>query len=131
MMKINKRNPIGGGGFTLVELLVVIAIIGVLMGIVVVVLNPAQILIRSRQGVCKANVGRVCEASAACYVAMNDVTLCDTAAETGATLPSSPCAVSITATTGVVTATQDGCTYSCDPTTGIVSQTGTTCYTPD
>ena len=54
-------------GFTLIELLVVIAIIGVLMGIVVVVLNPAQILIRSRQGICKANVGRVCEASAACY----------------------------------------------------------------
>ena len=117
-------------GFTLIELLVVIAIIGVLMGIVVVVLNPAQILVRSRQGVCKGNVGRVCEASAACYVTMNSTSACDTAAETGATLPTTPCTVSLTATTGVVTATQNGCTYSCDPVTGITTQSGATCYTP-
>ena len=123
------KNKYGLPGFTLVELLVVIAIIGVLMGIVVVVLNPAQILVRSRQGVCKGNVARVCEASAACYVAMSSAASCDTAAKVGATLPSTPCVVSITATTGVVTGTQDSCVYSCNPTTGVVSQSGT-CYTP-
>jgi len=118
------------GGFTLIELLIVVAIIGVLMGIVVVVLNPAQILIRSRQGVCKGNVGRVCEASAACYVAMGSASLCDTDSETGATLPTAPCAVTITGTTGVVRASQDGCGFACNPVTGIVTQSGTTCYAP-
>jgi prepilin-type N-terminal cleavage/methylation domain-containing protein len=113
-------------GFTLIELLVVIAIIGILMGIVVAVINPATILIRSRQSVAKANVARVCEAARACYAAMNRDSLCDSDAEIGVTFPSG---VSIDASYNVV-ATRDSCTYTCDISdTGGVTQSGT-CYTP-
>jgi len=114
-------------GFTLIELLVVIAIVGVLMGLVIAVINPATILYRSRQGVCKANVARTCEAVIACYTAMNDVTKCDDKDKVGVTLPTSPCSVTITSGTGVVSGTQDSCTFTCTPAGGMQTPTGT-CY---
>ncbi len=120
-MRFNKQ------GFTLIELLVVIAILAVLMGIVIVVINPAQIRIRSNQSVCKSSVARVCEASMACYAAMADAAKCDTVAKIGVDLPTTPCAVAIAATTGVVTATQDLCTFTCNPATGMADPSGT-CY---
>lgn len=46
MSKYNKG--IGEGGFTLVELLVVVAIIAVLAGVVIVAINPAALLQKSR-----------------------------------------------------------------------------------
>jgi len=100
-------------GFTLIELLVVIAIIGVLMGLVVIVIDPATILKRSRQGVAKANVARVCEAMIACYSAQNDMEDCDTADEIGVTTQGG---VTVDATTNTAYKTQDTCKFTCDPT---------------
>lgn len=47
-MKKIKRMGHGSGGFTLVELLVVVAIIAVLAGVVIVAINPAALLQKSR-----------------------------------------------------------------------------------
>ncbi len=108
-LKIERGLP----GFTLIELLVVIAIIGILMGMVVVIIDPATILKRSRQGVAKANVARVCEAMIACYTAQNDMEDCDTTDEIGVTAQGG---VTVSATTNTAYKTQDTCKFTCNPT---------------
>lgn len=48
-MQMNRKAmPAGRQGFTLIELLVVIAIIGILMTAVVLVINPAEMMAKSR-----------------------------------------------------------------------------------
>jgi len=60
MMTLNKR------GFTLIELLVVIGIIGILAGIVISVINPAQQRVKANQAVMRASVEKACLAAVAC-----------------------------------------------------------------
>lgn len=76
-------------GFTLIELLIVIVIIGILAGVVLAVLNPAQIIRRSRQSSARALLAKACYAYSACYNTSYDATgsidssKCDTASEIG------------------------------------------------
>lgn len=69
-------------GFTLVELLVVIAIIGVLMGIVVLGINPAERINEAKDAKASANVRSVATGMEACItVNEGSLTACDTAGE--------------------------------------------------
>jgi len=45
---MNRKNDVGGSGFTLVELLVVVAILGILMVAVVLAINPVEIMRKGR-----------------------------------------------------------------------------------
>jgi prepilin-type N-terminal cleavage/methylation domain-containing protein len=81
-VRLNKRNPIKGGGFTLIELLVVIAIIGVLMGAVIVAINPTKRLADARDANGKTRVATVASAMESCYtVNVGSFASCDTMAK--------------------------------------------------
>lgn len=68
-------------GFTLVELLVTIAIIGVMMGAVIVAINPAKRLADARDADGKTKVAAVASAMEACYtVKLGSYVNCDTTA---------------------------------------------------
>ena len=54
-------------GFTLIELLVVIAVIGVMMGAVIVAINPAKRLADARDADGKGRVASVASAMEACF----------------------------------------------------------------
>ena len=62
--------------FTLIELLIVVVIIGILAGIVLAVLNPAQQQLRARQGVFQSNMNKVCTALYACAASTTNVAYC-------------------------------------------------------
>ncbi len=69
-------------GFTLIELLVVIAIIGVMMGAVIVAINPAKRLADARDSEVKTKVNAVASAMEACYtVNVGSYANCDTIAK--------------------------------------------------
>lgn len=69
-------------GFTLIELLVVIAIIGVMMGAVIVAINPAKRLADARDSDGKTRVNAVASAMEACYtVNVGTYVPCDTSGE--------------------------------------------------
>ncbi|MFH1565774.1 MAG: prepilin-type N-terminal cleavage/methylation domain-containing protein [bacterium] len=60
MRNVNKK------GFTLIELLIVIAIIGILAGILIAVINPAQQRLKANQAVMRSSVSKACLAAVAC-----------------------------------------------------------------
>lgn len=124
-MKLKFKNKYGLPGFTLIELLVVIAIIGILMGMVIVIINPATIRTRTRQGVGRANVARACEALLACMAATNNTGYCDSWTEIGVNQPTQPVSASIGA--GGISMTVDTCTFSCTPTGGMQAPSGAGC----
>jgi prepilin-type N-terminal cleavage/methylation domain-containing protein len=67
MMKIRKCLPAGRQGFTLIELLVTIAVIGVMMGAVIVAINPAKRLADARDSDGKTRVASVATAMESCF----------------------------------------------------------------
>ncbi len=76
------KNKYGLPGFTLIELLVVIAIIGILMGAVVVGINPTERLQDARDANKKTIIASIGAAMEACYtVNEGSYTNCDTVAE--------------------------------------------------
>ncbi|MFC1621968.1 prepilin-type N-terminal cleavage/methylation domain-containing protein [Patescibacteria group bacterium] len=64
MKKFNKGA--NDGGFTLIELLIVIVIIGILAGVVISVMNPAEQQRKAREAVVRANTDKLCLAMHAC-----------------------------------------------------------------
>ncbi|MFH1955763.1 MAG: type II secretion system protein, partial [Patescibacteria group bacterium] len=50
-------------GFTLIELLIVIAIIGILAGVLIAVINPAQQRLKANQAVMRSSVSKACLAA--------------------------------------------------------------------
>ena len=70
-------------GFTLIELLIVIVIIGILAGLLVTVINPAQQQMKAREAVLRANVEKGCLGLHACGSTTDDANNCDTKAEVG------------------------------------------------
>ncbi len=89
-------------GFTLVELLVVIAIIGILAGVVLIAINPAQLLMKARDSQRLQDMDTVHKAFGLA-LADNEVTLSDT--------------------TGCLTCTSDTGTQAVDGTNGWVKFT--------
>ena len=119
------KNKYGLPGFTLIELLVVIAILGVLMGMVIVVINPASIRTRANQGVGRANVARACDALLGCMAVTNDTTYCDSWTEIGVNALTTPATATIG--TGGISMTVESCVFSCTPTGGMQAPSGTAC----
>ncbi len=70
-------------GFTLIELLIVIVIIGILAGIVITVINPAQQQLRARETVLRTNVEKGCLALHSCAATSTNANMCDTKDEIG------------------------------------------------
>lgn len=69
-------------GFTLIEMLLVIVIVGILMGAVVVGVNPVKRINDAKDAVVKSNVGTVGSAIEACYTKNQATwTACDTLQE--------------------------------------------------
>src|SRR3989339_2267431 len=64
-------------GFTLIELLIVIVLIGILAGIVLTVLDPAQLQRRARETVLRTNVEKVLLALNSCASTTEDATNCN------------------------------------------------------
>lgn len=131
-------------GFTLIELLIVIVIIGILSGVVLTVINPAQQMRRARQTVFRANAEKGCLAFLACTGSTTSAVTCsgstdalaltaigftdplNPAATTGITAPIykvSPLSPAV-GDTLTFTSTYDGCIYTCSasPTNGTVTQ---------
>lgn len=129
-------------GFTLIELLIVIVIIGILAGIVLSVINPAQQQAKAREAVLRSNVNKVCLAMFACANTQDGtaaVAACDTHPELGTNDPSGTPTGSSYAFTAAspnltVSGTLGACTYECsiNTATGVSTptrvRTGTTCF---
>ncbi|KKS31806.1 hypothetical protein A2380_01825 [candidate division WWE3 bacterium RIFOXYB1_FULL_43_24] len=125
MRRLFKRNPqlIDASGFTLIELLLVIVIIGILSGIVIAVINPAQVRRRSAETVMRANTDKVCYAMQACAATrLNPEVACITFEGISATQPNGNPTGSVyginysTPPNIVVTGTASGtnpCVFSC------------------
>ncbi len=78
-------------GFTLVELLIVIVIIGILAGLVITIINPRRMQMRSGHSIIRANVGRACQAIIACASSTTTPeTSCNTGALAGFNQPNTP-----------------------------------------
>ena len=77
-------------GFTLIELLIVIVIIGILAGVVLAVINPAQQQLKANQSVLRSSTEKMCLALQACGTTTTDANQCDTKAEAGITVPAVP-----------------------------------------
>ena len=87
-------------GFTLIELLIVIVIIGILAGVVLSVLNPAQAQRKASESVLKANTEKLCLALFSCAATTSDARNCDAdAASIGATAPTAPTSAAYTVST--------------------------------
>lgn len=73
---------IGNKGFTLIELLVTIAVIGVMMGAVIVAINPAARLRDARDSDGKGKIAGTASAMEACFTKnLGSYASCDTVAE--------------------------------------------------
>ena len=78
-----ERNTLG---FTLIELLIVIVIIGILAGVVISIINPAQVQRKAREATMRANVDKYCTALYACAsTRLDPLNDCNSFAEIGAT----------------------------------------------
>ena len=77
-------------GFTLIELLIVIVIIGILAGVILAVINPAQQQLRANQSVLRSNTEKMCLALQACGSATTSALDCGTKALVGITTPTVP-----------------------------------------
>jgi len=114
----NKRN-----GFTLIELLIVIAVIGILAGVLIAVINPAQQRTKANQAVMRSNVSKACLAAVACISASSTAYCTNTAAELGINLtddnpPGSVYVYNRDIPTGRlinITGTMDTCLVTCTP----------------
>jgi prepilin-type N-terminal cleavage/methylation domain-containing protein len=74
-------------GFTLIELLIVIVIIGILAGVVLTVINPAQQRDKANIAVARANLDKVCLAMLACGSTSSSAASCVGYDAIGATDP--------------------------------------------
>ncbi len=105
--------------FTLIELLIVVVIIGILAGIVLSVLNPAQQQRRAREGVLQASTGKLCTGLFACAATTTTIANCDSDVEIGVTIPtgnpagSSYSVGAISANEVEASGTLDGCSGFC------------------
>ena len=87
--------------FTLIELLIVIVIIGILAGVVLAVINPAQQIRRANQSSARSAVAKMCMAFQSCMAGTNDISFCDTASKAGYIIPSSNFGGTFTVTSGL------------------------------
>lgn len=69
--------------FTLIEIMIVIVIIGIIAGTVLAVINPQRQIMRSNEGVLKANMTKLCAGLLACMGSGKNYNTgrCDTGAE--------------------------------------------------
>jgi len=121
--------------FTLIELLIVIVIIGILAGVVLAVINPAQQITRSKQSVIRGAIVKACLAHKSCMTANNDLsTQCDTAAKAGydlsnidpATGAFSPSGTATGLPTWTLGTSPNQCVIACMPTGAVtVTSSGT------
>lgn len=113
-------------GFTLIELLIVIAIIGILSGILISVINPAEQRTKANQAVARSNLEKICLAKISCLnSSITGVNAdCDSVTELGVTAPGGPTGATYSYL-GVAnpTVVMSGCTYTCNLLTGVVSAT--------
>lgn len=63
MKKVRNRER---NGFTLIELLIVIAIIGILAGVLIAVIDPAQQRLKANQAVMRSLVSKACLVATSC-----------------------------------------------------------------
>lgn len=118
-------------GFTLIELLIVIVIIGILAGVVIAVMNPAEQQRRARESVVRSNTDKICLAMHACAAARQaPATSCITFANVGVNDPAgTPTGSTYTISYSdpdITVAGEDsaGCEFSCtyDVTDGTATQ---------
>lgn len=75
--------------FTLIELLVVIVVLGILVGVVIVVIDPNVQKEKAMEGVIKGNVDKIAQALIACVsTEVDPATQCNSLSEVGAIDPS-------------------------------------------
>jgi len=117
MKSINKK------GFTLIELLIVIAIIGILAGVLIAVINPAQQRTKANQAVMRSSVSKACLAGVACVNASTTGTCTNiTFVDLGVTLTNGNPTGSVYAITAAganlatITGTMGTCVVTCTPT---------------
>lgn len=110
-------------GFTLIELLVVIAILGILMGVVIVGINPTARLNEATEAQAKANTQQIATAMEACITKnLGSTAACDTWAElvSGAFVKATSAPAGLSMSAGCVAfleASSQYCKYS--STTGV------------
>ncbi len=125
-----KKKLSSASGFTLIELLLVIVIIGILSGIVIAVINPAQTRLRANETILKGNTDKVCYAMFSCATSRTaPLTMCNTPAGVEIALPNGAptgSTYNVTEAAGVLTGTGTlgACTYTCTYTvsTGVAVQ---------
>ena len=112
-------------GFTLIELLIVITILAVLMGVLIIVIKPAELINRARTSAVKTYVAKACSAVQICNV--NDtidgrcdapVTAMGTAPNSNITIGTTSTYATVDATTTLVSASSATCNIACDTSTG-------------
>lgn len=127
-------------GFTLIELLIVIVIIGILAGVVIAVINPAQQQRKASEAVLRANTDKLCTAMIACLSATTDTTKCDTVLEIGQSPDGNPTGSSYVidssnpaawAVQGKASVAANACTFQCTYDTTDGSSTAVVPVTPD
>lgn len=127
MNKTNRRQK----GFTLIELLIVIVIIGILAGVILAVINPAEQRKKASEGVLRANTDKLCTALHACGATTTTTASCDTFTEVGANNPTgtptgSTYTMSAVGAVVTVAGTANGCTVTCTYNTTTSVSTGPT-----
>jgi prepilin-type N-terminal cleavage/methylation domain-containing protein len=104
-------------GFTLIELLIVIVIIGILAGVIIAVINPAQMQLKARQAVLRANTEKGCLALNACGATTSVAADCNSIAKVGIVDPGGTPTGATYALTAVdpiaFTGTLGTCNYTC------------------
>jgi len=111
-------------GFTLIELLIVIAILGMLMVVVLVLINPAKVLDKSRTKTAATVAAKICTAVQVCQVNAADG-ICNAAGLTAATPANVPNGItSMVAADNLITVKTPqstgikNCTVTCVPNVG-------------